>query len=188
MTSYRVFSHTPRFLLTAVSRGPMMQYRRGYCKLEYRLRFFEGMLQLLWRSTMHVVAAAYPQSTLNSTPTWNLNIVVLCIQTSIALHQPTSTDTAFCTWPPVLRAQIFVDRCTVMKSECTINVTSFQYKWWLKVHSDLIAVHRSTSAVTGLSQQLCALRIFVRTMWEATQKTSISRRRPMQNDESLNAP
>ena len=36
---------------------------------------------------------------------WNLNIVVLCIQTSIALHQPTFANTAFCTWPPALRTQ-----------------------------------------------------------------------------------
>ena len=35
---------------------------------------------------------------------------------SIALHQPTSADGAFCTWPPALRAQIFVDRCAAMKS------------------------------------------------------------------------
>ena len=46
-----------------------------------------------------------------------------------------------------------------------------------------MAVHRSTSADTGLSQQLCMLR-----MREATQKTSVGRRRPMQNHESLNAP
>ena len=74
---------------------------------------------------------------------WNLNIVVLCIQTSIALHQPTFVDTAFCTWPPALRTQIFVNRCAAMKSECTINVTSFQYKWRLMVRSYF---HRCTSA------------------------------------------
>ena len=55
-------------------------------------------------------------------------------------------------------------------------------------HSDFIAEHRLTSADTGLSQQLCALRIFVRTIREATQKTSVDRCRPMQNDDSLKAP
>ena len=59
---------------------------------------------------------------------------------------------------------------------------------WLMVHSDFIAMHRSTSPNASLSQQLCALRIFVRVTWVATQKTSIGRRRPMQNDRSLNAP
>ena len=58
------------------------------------------------------------------------------------------------------------------------------------VHSDLIAVHRSMSADTtcSLSQQLCALWIFVRVMWVTTQKTSIGRCQLMQNDRSLNAP
>ena len=52
----------------------------------------------------------------------------------------------------------------------------------LMVHSDLIAVHRSTSADASLSQHLCALRIFVCVTRVVTQKTSIDRRRPMQND------
>ena len=58
----------------------------------------------------------------------------------------------------------------------------------LMVHSDFIAVHRSTSADASLLQQLCALRIFVHVAWVATQKTSIGRRRPMHSDRSLNAP
>ena len=56
------------------------------------------------------------------------------------------------------------------------------------VHSDFIAIHRSTSADAILSQQLCALRIFVRVTWAATQKTSVGRRRSMHNDKSLTAP
>ena len=56
------------------------------------------------------------------------------------------------------------------------------------VHSDYIAVHRSTSADASLSQQLCPLRIFVRVTWVVKQKTSVDRRRRMQNDGSLNAP
>ena len=48
-----------------------------------------------------------------------------------------------CTWPPALHTQLFVDRCAAMKSECTINVTSFQYKWQLMVRSYF---HRCTSA------------------------------------------
>ena len=54
-----------------------------------------------------------------------------------------SADMAFCTWPLALCTQIFVDRCAAMKSECTINVTSFQYKWRLIVRSYF---HRCTSA------------------------------------------
>ena len=55
------------------------------------------------------------------------------------------------------------------------------------VHSDFIAVHRSMSADANLSQQLCSLRILVRVTRVATQKTSVGRRWPMQNDGSLNA-
>ena len=43
------------------------------------------------------------------------------------------------------------------------------------VHSDFIAVHRSTSADARLSQQLCTLRIFVNVAWVAMQKTSVGR-------------
>ena len=64
-----------------------------------------------------------------------------------------------------------------MTSECT-----------LIVRSDFIAVYRSTPVDASLSQQLCALRIFVRPTRVATQKTSVGRRGPMQNDGSLNAP
>ena len=39
------------------------------------------------------------------------------------------------------------------------------------VHSDFIAVHRSTSADASLLQQLCTLQIFVRITWVFTQKT-----------------
>ena len=57
----------------------------------------------------------------------------------------------------------------------------------IMVHSDFIAVHRSMSDDASLSQQLCALRIYVRVTLVATQKTRVGRR-PMQNDGSLNAP
>ena len=56
------------------------------------------------------------------------------------------------------------------------------------LNGPFIAVHRSTSANASLSQQLCTLRIFVRVTWVATQKTSVGRHRPMQNDRSLNVP
>ena len=58
----------------------------------------------------------------------------------------------------------------------------------IMVHSDFIAVHRSTSVDASLSQRLCTLRIFVPVTWVATQKTSVGRRWPMHNDRSLNAP
>ena len=70
-----------------------------------------------------------------------------------------------------------VDRCTAMKSECTIMV-----------NSDFIDVHRSTSANASRSQQLCALWMFVRIARVVPQKTSVDSSRPMQNDGSLNAP
>ena len=38
------------------------------------------------------------------------------------------------------------------------------------VHSDFIAVHRSTSANASLSHQLYALRILVHVTWVATQR------------------
>ena len=57
----------------------------------------------------------------------------------------------------------------------------------LMVHSEFIAVHRSTSADASLSQQLCLLQIFMCAKHLATEKTSIGRRRPMQNDGCLNA-
>ena len=49
-----------------------------------------------------------------------------------------------------------------------------------------VAVHQSMSAGASLSQQLCVLRIFVQVTRVATQKTSIGRRRLMQNNGSLN--
>ena len=57
------------------------------------------------------------------------------------------------------------------------------------VDSDFIAVHRSTPADNSLSQhQLYALQIFVRVTRVAIECISGDRRRPMQNDGSLNAP
>ena len=56
------------------------------------------------------------------------------------------------------------------------------------VHSDFIAVHWSVSANASLSQQLHALRIFVRITQVATQKTSVDRRQLMQHDVSPNEP
>ena len=64
-----------------------------------------------------------------------------------------------------------------MKSERTIMV-----------RSDFIAVHQSTSADASRSQQVCALWMFVRITRVVPQKTSVDRRRPMQNDGSLNTP
>ena len=61
-------------------------------------------------------------------------------------------------------------------------------KWWIMVNSDFTDVHRSTSADASRSQQLCALRMFLRITRVVPQKTSVDRRRPMQNDGSLNAP
>ena len=63
-------------------------------------------------------------------------------------------------------------------------------RWSLNalVNSDFIDVHRSTSADASRSQQLCALWMFVRIARVVPQKTSVDRRRPMQNDGSLNAP
>ena len=63
-----------------------------------------------------------------------------------------------------------------------------RYAHKIMVHSDFIAVHRSTSSDASRSQQLCALWMFVRITRVVPQKTSTDRRRPMQNDGSLNAP
>ena len=49
-------------------------------------------------------------------------------------------------------------------------------------------LHWSTSANVSLSKQLYTLQIFVRAMQVAMQKTSVGRRRLMQNDRSPNAP
>ena len=56
------------------------------------------------------------------------------------------------------------------------------------VYTDFIPVHGSTSANASLLQQLCALQIFVCVTWIETQRTSIGRCRPMQNNKSLNTP
>ena len=49
-------------------RSHVTQYCCGYYKLEYLWRYYEGTLMLLWRATMHPVAAEHPHSTLNGTP------------------------------------------------------------------------------------------------------------------------
>ena len=47
-----------------------MQYRCGYCKLEYPWGYHEGTLEAtVTEATAHPVAAEYPHSTLNDTPT-----------------------------------------------------------------------------------------------------------------------
>ena len=55
------------------------------------------------------------------------------------------------------------------------------------VHPDFIAVHRPTSAKASLHNNFAWLRMFVRSMWVATQKKSVGRRLLIQNDGSLNA-
>ena len=70
---------------------------------------------------------------------------------------------------------------TTIPTKYEFNTTLFSAAMkFLMVYSDFIAVHRSTSVDASLSQQFCALRIFVRVTWVATQKTSVGRRRPMQ--------
>ena len=49
----------------------MTQYHLGWCKLEYHWGYSEGMLQLLHAGYSCKIAAAYPQCTLNGTPTWS---------------------------------------------------------------------------------------------------------------------
>ena len=44
-------------------------YRTQYCCGYFKLRYFEGTLQLLWQElTVHAVAEEYPQSILQGTP------------------------------------------------------------------------------------------------------------------------
>ena len=85
---------------------------------------------------------------------------IRCVQTSIVLHRPTSDASLLWDYP------------------------RYAHKI---MHSDFIAVHRSSSDASR-SQQLCALWMFVRITRVVPQKTSTDRRRPMQNDGSLNAP
>ena len=59
----------------------------------------------------------------------------------------------------------------VLRVVSRISLTLIKYKGTgrVMVHSDFIAVHRSTSADPSLSQQLCALRIFVHASEVVTQ-------------------
>ena len=73
----------------------------------------------------------------------------------------------------------------IFASSLLKGMIKWRLRWCVMVHSDFIALHWSTSAGASLSQQLCALQIFVLLMRIAMQKASIGRRRSMQNDGSL---
>ena len=75
---------------------------------------------------------------------WSLNAPLWCVQTSIVLHRPTSVDASLLWDYPCYAQNIHnvqsccerlasadVDRCTAMKSECTIGA-----------HNNFIVVHR----------------------------------------------
>ena len=100
---------------------------------------------------------------------------MLCIQTSIALHQLTFADTAFCTWPPALHTQIFVDRCAAMKSECTIMV-----------RSEFIELHRATSFDPKLLRKLCEIKRTARSMHKRLASSDVTRCNSMNSEYTIN--
>ena len=119
---------------------------------------------------------------------------LLCIHTSIVVHRPMSFDIARC-HPSSLsdatatrlgiaghQSTSIVDQCAAMKSECTINVTSFQYKWRLIVHSYF---HRCTSADVFRYRSMSpfiAERCHSDKTWHRWASVDIHRR-PMHSDE-----